>query len=200
MATESERILPGLSLLLPIGISFFTFQAISYTVDIYRGQAEEADSFLQLAAYVAMFPQLIAGPIIRSAFIEKQLRSRTHSYTKFVLGLHFFAIGLTKKVLLADTFALAVPLAFETGPHSVAGAWLGSLGYFLQIYFNVSAYSDMAVGLGFNSRSISIHSTRRLPSPNSGDAGTSLCPRGSAITSTSHWEAINAARPAPSSI
>lgn len=139
---------PFLAIALPIGISFYVFQAISYLVDVYRRDAPEASGLVRFASYISMFPQLIAGPIVRYEWIAHQLRERSHTTHKFILGVRFFAFGLAKKVLLADLFANAVPLAF--GPHQpgFAEAWTGSVAYMLQIYFDFSAYSDMAVGLG----------------------------------------------------
>jgi len=147
-AQGAESVIPILDIVLPIGISFYTFQAMSYSIDIYRGEAREASDFVSFAAYIAMFPQLIAGPIVRYHWIADELRSRSHTTAKFFVGTRFLAIGLAKKVLLADLFALAVPAAF--GPHQpdAIGAWVGTLAYSLQIYFDFSAYSDMAVGLG----------------------------------------------------
>ncbi|MEW6236342.1 MAG: MBOAT family O-acyltransferase [Candidatus Omnitrophota bacterium] len=147
-AGESGHVLPILHIVLPIGISFFTFQALSYPIDLYRGDAEEAPDLISFASFISMFPQLIAGPIVRYQWIADELKERTHSAGKFALGLRFFALGLAKKVMVADLFALAVPAAF--GPHqpNFESAWIGVLGYSLQIYFDFSAYSDMAVGLG----------------------------------------------------
>lgn len=145
---EGDHVIPILNIVLPIGISFFTFQAISYPIDLYRGDAEEAPNLISFASYIAMFPQLIAGPIVRYQWIAEELKERSHTPGKFALGLRFFAFGLVKKIMIADMFALAVPAAF--GPHqpTFESAWIGVLGYTLQIYFDFSAYSDMAVGLG----------------------------------------------------
>ncbi|RJP27846.1 MAG: MBOAT family protein [Candidatus Omnitrophota bacterium] len=142
------NVIPILDIILPIGISFFTFQAISYPIDLYRGDAEEAPDLISFASYISMFPQLIAGPIVRYQWIAEELKFRTHTPAKFALGLRFFAHGLAKKVLLADMFALAVPLAFCEGQPTFELAWIGILGYTLQIYFDFAGYSDMAVGLG----------------------------------------------------
>ncbi len=145
---SGTNIIPILEITLPIGISFFTFQALSYPIDLYRGDAEEAPDFISFASYIALFPQLIAGPIVRYQWIADELRDRTHTPSKFALGLRFFAIGLAKKVMLADLFALAVPIAFGDHQPTFEMAWIGIIGYSLQIYFDFSAYSDMAVGLG----------------------------------------------------
>ncbi len=141
--------IPLLHVVLPVGISFYTFQSMSYSIDIYRGEAKPARSFLDFACYVALFPQLIAGPIIRYRSLADQLVERTHTVDKFALGLALFVCGLSKKVLLADSVALLVPLAFDraVAPDFVH-AWTGALGYTMQIYFDFSGYSDMAVGLG----------------------------------------------------
>lgn len=140
---------PLLHLVLPVGISFYTFQSMSYSIDVYQQAAKPARSFLDFACYVALFPQLIAGPILRYRSLADQLIERTHSVEKAALGAALFVCGLAKKTLLADSAALLVPLAFgNEQPPEFWAAWLGVLGYTLQIYFDFSAYSDMAVGLG----------------------------------------------------
>ncbi len=146
--SDAARVVPVLDVVLPVGISFFTFQALSYTVDVYRGEAREARSFVDFAAYIALFPQLVAGPIVRYAQVEHDLLQRDHGSEKWLLGARFFVLGLAKKVLLADTFALGVPAAFGGGSPGFLDAWTGSLSYALQLYFDFSGYSDMAVGLG----------------------------------------------------
>lgn len=140
---------PILHVVLPVGISFYTFQSMSYSIDIYRGDAKPARSFLDFACYVALFPQLIAGPIIRYRSLADQLVERSHTAGKGALGAAFFICGLAKKVLLADSVALLTPLAFDrAAAPDLVHAWLGTLGYTMQIYFDFSGYSDMAVGLG----------------------------------------------------
>ena len=140
---------PLLHLVLPVGISFYTFQSMSYSIDIYQKAAQPARSFMDFACYVALFPQLIAGPILRYRSLADQLIERVHSVDKAALGAALFVCGLAKKVILADSMALLVPLAFSPDQAPELGAaWLGVLGYTLQIYFDFSAYSDMAVGLG----------------------------------------------------
>lgn len=140
---------PLLHLVLPVGISFYTFQSMSYSIDIYQKAAQPARSFLDFACYVALFPQLIAGPILRYRSLADQLIERVHSMDKAALGAALFVCGLAKKVILADSVALLVPLAFGSGgAPTFLSSWLGVLGYTLQIYFDFSAYSDMAVGLG----------------------------------------------------
>jgi alginate O-acetyltransferase complex protein AlgI len=133
---------------LPIGISFYVFQAISYLVDVYRGDAPPAESFLDFAAYIALFPQLIAGPILRYKDLAAQLRGRRHTVDLFSEGAVRFMIGFCKKVLIADTVAPLAAAAFGLARPSFADAWLGALAYTVQIYFDFSGYSDMAIGLG----------------------------------------------------
>jgi len=141
--------IPLLHLVLPVGISFYTFQSMSYSIDIYQRAASPARSVWDFACYVALFPQFIAGPIIRYRSLADQLVERTHSIDKCALGAALFVCGLAKKVLLADGVALLTPLAFgSTSAPDLLSAWAGVLGYTMQIYFDFSGYSDMAVGLG----------------------------------------------------
>ncbi|GAB3500265.1 MBOAT family O-acyltransferase [Spirosoma knui] len=135
---------------LPIGISFYTFQGISYTLDIYWGRIKANRSFLDYGTYVAMFPHQIAGPIVRYADIAPELADRTVTVEKFGVGAERFILGLAKKVLLANTFASLADTIFNASPdtYSTATAWLGIIAYSLQIYFDFSGYSDMAIGLG----------------------------------------------------
>ena len=135
---------------LPIGISFFTFQAISYLVDVYRGDAEAQRNPLNVALYIAFFPQLIAGPIVRYQDIARQLVDRVRTAGGVVAGLQRFTIGLAKKVLIANTLAVPADAIFGLGPENVSFsvAWLGIACYTLQLYFDFSGYSDMAIGLG----------------------------------------------------
>ena len=135
---------------LPIGISFYTFQILTYTVDVYRGKTAVQKSFWRLLLYVSCFPQLIAGPIVQYSDVAAALDERTTTGEDFVDGSRRFLLGLGKKVLLANTcgsFLLAC-LPAGTAPRSVAGAWLSAALYSLQLYFDFSAYSDMAIGLG----------------------------------------------------
>ena len=139
-----------LGLTLPIGISFYTFQTITYIVDVYRKKAEVQRSYWNLLLYVSMFPQLIAGPIVKYVDVEKQLTSRTYNGRKAGDGVFRFLIGLTKKAIFAN-IAGEMATQFLDGDFSelsVLGAWIGILSYTLQIYFDFSAYSDMAIGLG----------------------------------------------------
>ncbi|WP_020604327.1 MBOAT family O-acyltransferase [Spirosoma spitsbergense] len=135
---------------LPIGISFYTFQGISYTLDIYWGRIRANRSFIEFGAYVAMFPHQIAGPIVRYADIAPELAQRTVTLEKFGIGAERFIIGLAKKLLLANTFAAVADTVFNANPatYPAETAWLGAVAYSLQIYFDFSGYSDMAIGLG----------------------------------------------------
>ena len=139
-----------LDLALPIGISFYTFQTMSYTIDVYRGEAEVQKNLITFGAYVSLFPQLIAGPIVRYQTVAKQLVGRHETVEGFVQGLYRFFIGLGKKVLIANQIgALWSELSVTSAAHlSTLGAWLGVLCFSLQIYFDFSGYSDMAIGLG----------------------------------------------------
>ncbi len=133
---------------LPLGISFYTFQSMSYTIDVYRGRAGALRNFIDFACYVSMFPQLVAGPIIRFSEVADQLASRTHTVEKFARGIAFFSLGLSKKVLLANPCGKIADLVFDAGSRSPLEAWYGVTAYAFQIYFDFSGYSDMAIGLG----------------------------------------------------
>ena len=139
---------PLLRLALPVGISFYTFQCLSYTIDLYRGNARVQKNIVNFGAYVAMFPQLIAGPIVRYVDVERQLRQREHRWQDFRLGLRRFLTGLGKKVILADNFALLCRLYRESGEKTVVYTWMYAAAFTLNIYFDFSGYSDMAIGLG----------------------------------------------------
>ncbi|MBE5784706.1 MAG: MBOAT family protein [Clostridiales bacterium] len=139
--------LPLLGLTLPIGISFYTFQIISYTADVYRGDAAPQKNPIDLAAYIALFPQLIAGPIVRYTDVERDLSARTHSVEKIGEGALRFSIGLGKKVLIANVLG-ELSAALLTAEGSILGAWVRAAALMLQIYFDFSGYSDMAIGLG----------------------------------------------------
>lgn len=141
---------PHLGLALPIGISFFTFQIMSYTIDVYRGKVGCQRNLIDFGTYVTMFPQLIAGPIVRYETVEKQLHNRTITVDKFALGIRRFVIGLGKKVLIANLCGTLweYSLAMPAGERVAILAWLGALGFTFQIYFDFSGYSDMAIGLG----------------------------------------------------
>lgn len=141
-------IIPLLHLVLPVGISFYTFQSMSYAIDLYRGRALKTRSFLDFACYVALFPQLVAGPIVRYRELAGQLAQRTHTLEKISKGAALFVLGLAKKVLVADAMAPLTGLAFGASSPGFIDAWVGVLAYTMQIYFDFSGYSDMAVGLG----------------------------------------------------
>ncbi len=141
--------LPTLKLILPIGISFYTFHSMSYTIDVYRGLVQPAQRFANFTCFVALFTQLVAGPIIRYRQLAAQLVSRTHTIEKVGRGIVFFIMGLCKKVLLADGVAPFVAQVFTRDCPGFAEAWIGLLSYAMQIYFDFSGYSDMAVGLGY---------------------------------------------------
>ena len=140
--------IPLLRLVLPIGISFYTFQILSYTIDVYRGTTEAQKNPINLATYVALFPQLIAGPIVRYSDISRQLTERTHSFEKTAHGIRRFIIGLSKKIILANSLGELCDAFMQSGDKSVAFFWLFAVCYSLQIYFDFSGYSDMAIGLG----------------------------------------------------
>jgi alginate O-acetyltransferase complex protein AlgI len=133
---------------LPVGISFFTFQIISYIVDVHRGTAPVARTFMDAAAYVSLFPQLVAGPIVRYSQVALQFRDREHSWESFSHGAVRFVIGLARKVLIADAVAPIADAAFGLASPGPATAWIGVAAYSVQIYFDFAAYSDMAIGMG----------------------------------------------------
>jgi len=134
--------------ILPIGISFYIFQAISYLVDVYRKDTPPTSRFIDFAAFIALFPQLIAGPVLRYKDLADQFTSREHSYSKFAEGASRFMQGFMKKVFIADTLAPIADAVFNSSAPSMSDAWLGTLVYTLQLYFDFSGYSDMAIGLG----------------------------------------------------
>ena len=140
--------LPLLRLALPVGISFYTFQSISYTVDVYRGDVPVQKNPISFGAYVTLFPQLIAGPIVRYADIARELDSRVHNWENISIGVRRFLVGLGKKVLIADQFALFIKLFRQSHAPSVLFYWLYAIAFMLNIYFDFSGYSDMAIGLG----------------------------------------------------
>lgn len=151
LASFTGIALPVVELALPIGISFYTFHHISYVVDVYRGERPALRDPVSFATYIAMFPQLVAGPIVRYREIADQLgQPRNHRLDDIAAGLPRFALGLTKKVVIADSLAPVVDACFTTPADQMttAIAWLGAIGYTLQLYFDFSGYSDMAIGLG----------------------------------------------------
>ena len=141
--------LPLARVALPIGISFYTFQILSYVIDVYRGEYPAQRNLLSLATYISMFPQLVAGPIVRYGSVEKELRERRVTVEGFADGLARCAFGLGKKVLIANQMALAADKVFNH-PEALPGAvyWIGAVCYMMQIYFDFSGYSDMAIGMG----------------------------------------------------
>ncbi len=139
---------PVLRIALPIGISFYTFQSISYVIDIYRGDTKAQRNYISLAAYVALFPQLIAGPIVRYTDIEKELSERTHSFAEFSQGAFRFTVGLAKKVLIANQLGELCDIFRASGEKSVLFYWIYGISFCLHVYFDFSGYSDMAIGLG----------------------------------------------------
>lgn len=137
-----------LNLALPIGISFYTFQTMSYTIDVYRGKVKPQHNFIAFAMYVSMFPQLIAGPIVRYQSVEQDLYRRKLCSKDMAQGMQRFFVGLAKKVILANQVGVLWTEISSGSRLTVAGAWLGALAYTFQIYFDFSGYSDMAIGLG----------------------------------------------------
>ena len=139
---------PLLKLALPVGISFYTFQCLSYTIDVYRGNVPSQKNPISFGAYVALFPQLIAGPIVRYVDVARELNERTHSWDNVAVGLRRFLVGLAKKVIIADNFALLMKMFRESSEPSVLFYWMYAIAFTLNIYFDFSGYSDMAIGLG----------------------------------------------------
>lgn len=142
---------PAIRVLLPAGISFYVFESMTYSIDIYRRKSRAAESFLHLAAFISMFPRLIAGPIVKYNDIENQLRniSARPDYSQVHMGLFMFTLGLFRKLFIADYFASWADIFFDSNvPHQFLVSWAGLLSYAFQIYFDFSAYSEMAVGLG----------------------------------------------------
>ena len=141
--------IPDLQISLPIGISFYTFQTMSYVIDVYRNDAPVSKSFINFGTYVALFPQLIAGPIVRYRDVAYQLENRLETLDRFTKGVKLFCVGLGKKVLIANQMgALTSSMFSNPEENGVLGTWVGILAYTFQIYFDFSGYSDMACGLG----------------------------------------------------
>lgn len=137
-----------LNIALPIGISFYTFQIISYIIDVYNGKVNVQKNIIKLATYVSLFPQLVAGPIVRYQTVEKELDDRVHSFNNFAYGIRRFTIGLAKKVLIANALGELCSKAFLADEKTIVFFWIFGVSYMLQLYFDFSAYSDMAIGLG----------------------------------------------------
>src|SRR6187401_1207767 len=147
MLGSQQALVPVLHVVLPVGISFYTFKAMSYAIDVYRGDARPMRRFTDYMCFEAFFPDLVAGPIIRYAALEEQMRVRQHTLDKFARGVAFFAFGMAKKILIANPMGHIADTAFGAGPLHWYDAWFGLVGYAFQIYFDFSGYSDMAVGL-----------------------------------------------------
>jgi alginate O-acetyltransferase complex protein AlgI len=142
-----DKLVPVLHVVLPVGISFYTFKAMSYVIDVYRGEARPMRRFTDYMCFEAFFPDLVAGPIIRYAAMEEQMRVRQHTLDKMARGVAFFALGMAKKILIANPMGHIADTAFAAGPLHWYDAWFGVTGYAFQIYFDFSGYSDMAIGL-----------------------------------------------------
>ncbi len=140
--------IPLLKLALPIGISFYTFQSVSYVIDVYRGDVPAQKNYINLATYVALFPQLIAGPIVRYTDVDRDLTTRTHSMEKIAAGAFRFTVGLAKKILIANQLGELCDVFRASDEKSVLFYWLYAIAFSLHIYFDFSGYSDMAIGLG----------------------------------------------------
>ncbi len=142
--------IPVPAIVMPIGISFFTFQALSYVIDVYRGQVQVQRSYAKLLLYISFFPQLIAGPIVRYIDIEREIDRREVNIRQSAFGLRRFIFGLAKKVLIANTMGATADAVFGHGAANINifSAWIGAIAYMMQIYYDFSGYSDMAIGLG----------------------------------------------------
>ena len=137
-----------MTILLPVGISFYTFQSMSYAIDVWRGTAPPVKNFATFACYVALFPQLVAGPIVRYNTVAEELECRNHTLANFLRGVVFFCFGFAEKIFLANQVGIIADRVFAADAPGVLNTWWGSLAYMLQIYFDFSAYSNMAIGLG----------------------------------------------------
>jgi len=146
--SASGFVLPIKNIALPIGISFFIFQSMSYVIDVYRGKVGVQKNIANLGLYISFFPQLIAGPIVRYSDIEREISSRSISVDDFYCGCRRFMIGFIKKILLADQLSPLVESIFSANGYSAIPAWIGALAYTLQIFFDFCGYSDMAIGIG----------------------------------------------------
>lgn len=149
-ALLGSSVIPDLELPLPIGISFYTLQAVSYVIDVYRREVPAQRNIVYLGMYIAMFPQLVAGPIVRYSTIQEQVLHRKETLKGFCSGLRLFCVGLAKKVLLANVVAILAAKMLKMGGAEIGlvGAWAGLIAYTFQIYFDFGGYSDMAIGLG----------------------------------------------------
>jgi alginate O-acetyltransferase complex protein AlgI len=140
--------LPLLHVALPIGISFYTFESLSYTIDVYRGHAKPAWRFSDISCFVSLFPHLVAGPIVRYNVLAEQIQYREHTLDKFSAGVAMFILGFAKKILLANPMGRVADAVFGAAAPLPLDAWVGAIAYAFQIYFDFSGYSDMAIGLG----------------------------------------------------
>ncbi len=140
--------LPLLEITLPIGISFYTFESMSYTIDVYRGIVAPARRFSDISCFVSLFPHLVAGPIVRYNILAEQIKSRTHTLDKFTAGIAMFILGFAKKILIANPMGRVADSVFAASAPLPIDAWFGVIAYAFQIYFDFSGYSDMAIGLG----------------------------------------------------
>ena len=140
--------LPLLAVALPIGISFYTFESMSYTIDVYRGAAKPARRFSDISCFVSLFPHLVAGPIVRYNILAEQIQRRDHTMEKFSAGAAMFMLGFAKKILLANPMGRVADAVFGAAAPLTVDAWVGAIAYAFQIYFDFSGYSDMAIGLG----------------------------------------------------
>lgn len=148
MGLESWQWNTFFEVVLPLGISFYTFQAMSYTIDVYRGEARAMASLVHFSCFVSMFPHLVAGPILKFSFLADQIESRSLTMEKFARGVAFLSLGFSKKILLANPCGKIADLTYLNGSPNTLDAWYGAVAYAFQIYFDFSAYSDMAIGLG----------------------------------------------------
>ena len=151
-----------MTVLLPVGISFYTFQSMSYAVDVYRGSAPPVKNFATFACYVALFPQLVAGPIVRYNTVAQELATRGHTIENFLRGIVFFCFGFAEKIFLANQVGIIADRVFAADAPGVLNSWWGAIAYMFQIYFDFSAYSNMAIGLGLM---IGFHFPRNFNGP-----------------------------------
>ena len=140
--------LPMMHVVLPIGISFYTFESMSYTIDVYRREVRPARRFSDISCFVSLFPHLVAGPIVRYHILAEQIQKRVHSLDKFTQGIAMFTLGFAKKILLANPMGQVANAVFDSAAPLTLDAWVGVVAYSFQIYFDFSGYSDMAIGLG----------------------------------------------------
>ena len=160
-----------MQVVLPVGISFYTFHSLTYIIDLYRGDATPAKSFSGFSAFVALFPDLVAGPIIRYKTLAAQLQERDHNVSRFASGVVIFIVGFAKKILLANPCGRVADAAFNTADPMALDAWVGAIAYAFQIYFDFCGYSDMAVGLG---RMLGFEFTRNFDAPYRSESITEL--------------------------